>query len=126
MRLPRQPYSWDEGDDHPIPADLLGDSVEASDEPIARAEMVVREAQDAIAREDTDPAIPVARQLVVDASFDRDSRLPKRALVAVGCVLAFSHGWITGASSGSGYGNACSTESCASVPAFELGRAARS
>lgn len=126
MRLPRQPYSWDEGDNRPVPPEHLEDPSEVRGEgPIASAEMVVREAQDAIAREDTDPAIPQAVRTTTDGRLE-ELRPRRIALVAAGCVLAFFHGWVTGSPPGpSGHTNSCGMDACDSVSTVDEGRTAQ-
>lgn len=107
MTGPRDPFSWD-GEDEPIPLhDLPGG--EASLEVLIVAEDVVRDAQESIARQDTDPTLDLpSLRGQVNSSFPGESgtfaaridrALPRRAVLALlaGCLLAFAHGWHVGA-----------------------------
>ena len=113
MTLPKEPFAWDEEpDEAPVP--LVGGTGEsAGDEAVhppaaivEEAEVVVREGQDAIAREETDPAIPLsllathaapfaASPTHAEASVVSRSRLKKIAVIAA-CAMAFAHGWHQG------------------------------
>lgn len=123
MNLPREPFSWDGDDDRPVPPDDLWsgqDSWKASDE----AELIVRDAQAAIAREDTDPNISTPKpergpEADFRVSLRQDPlqainwRRVRRSLVAVACLLAFAHGWATGASEHRGFpSGACGVNHC--------------
>jgi hypothetical protein len=112
MSLPREPFSWERGGDIPVP---LGAATPNDSEPLVSAEIlndaetVVRSAEEAMSRQDTDPAItfPVfpahgstqrAGSAYPDARFiGLLSRRTLTAILAMGCTLAFAHGWSVGA-----------------------------
>lgn len=109
MSLSREPFSWDDEGDQPVPLDDRGLRDEIAEEPVVlqEAEAVVREAQDVIARQDTDPTIMLpeppstTREAVADGpSRDIPRRTPRALVVtvALGCLLAFAHGWSVGSS----------------------------
>lgn len=117
MRLPRQPFSWDDEDERPIPlSEPSGDSAEArSSRILEEAERLVRDAQDGLARQDTDPLIrippkpsgvaaPALATSIERAQEALMTRLLSRhagaVLLALSCVVAFGHGWSVGSSSG--------------------------
>ena len=113
MRIPRQPFSWDE-DPNEEPVALGGSRAPGSSEQkdiAAEAEDLVRQSQAAIAREDTEPSIPIVTLTGSDGdpmgslrepTWWRNSRpswrLGSRAAVALvlACCLAFAHGWSYG------------------------------
>lgn len=115
MSLPKQPFSWDDDrDETPIPlGENDGDEVVGMTAAVVEeAEVVVREAQDAIARQDTDPVIPLsllasgtkefAARLSAAGRRDLHSssgtrRRPLKAVTVVAaCAIAFAHGWHQG------------------------------
>ena len=96
MKLPREPFSWDGGEDEPIPLDDEGLAV------LAAAESHVRSAQDALAREDTEPALidlgHVGTQMPESVPvIGVSSRALRVSLLALACAVAFAHGWRQGA-----------------------------
>lgn len=102
MKLPREPFSWDGGEDEdPVPVTEDGLAV------LAAAESHVRTAQYALAREDTDPAVIDLREPDPSALAEPPGRLPiggralRLALLAVVCMAAFAHGWQHGAAQAS-------------------------
>lgn len=109
VSLPREPFSWEGENDLPVPLDgSTPDEAEVvSPDTLSAAETVVRVAQQAIAREDTDPTtvMPVLHKGVaprgVSQLMVRVARRPSPRslglLTAVGCALAFVHGWSVGA-----------------------------
>jgi hypothetical protein len=112
MSLPSEPFSLEGGDDIPVPLDAATpDDPEPllSAEILNDAETVVRNAREAISRQDTDPAItlPVipAHGLTQRAGSPYPlarfngllSRRTLTAILAMGCALAFAHGWSVGA-----------------------------
>ncbi len=111
MRLPREPFSWDGDDDLPVPLDGLGSSDSPEPTPagevLAVAESVVRDAQEAISRQDTDPNVILAEHArgrprsneprARERFQPRLSRAHRAALLSLGCALAFAHGWGVGA-----------------------------
>ena len=110
MSLPREPFSWDDERDQPVPLESVSDDEArvVSSDILSEAETVVRMAQEEIAREDTDPTIeiPPAKDVIkLQAGGPQaltgpaNSRSPKglTILTAIGCVLAFIHGWSAGA-----------------------------
>jgi hypothetical protein len=114
MNLPREPFAWDGEEDLPVP---LGTSTPndpghpVSSQILSEAETVVRDAQAAISRQDTDPTIPLTNPArPSDDSGPGDRRidlmtrlvrpLSRRSLAVtlmMGCALAFIHGWSVGA-----------------------------
>lgn len=129
MSLPREPFSWDEDGDRPVPLDASGFS--ASEPPevpvvLTEAEKVVREAQEAIGRQDTDPIVVPQGPVTPDASEpQRPSRGVSRrmargslvAVTAVGCLLAFAHGWSVGAQAGlADQVDSCDVHHCSEEP----------
>lgn len=115
MSLPREPFSWD-GDDVPVPLDDAALDFPRSgetEEVLVVAESVVRDAQDAIARQDTDPTLTIPEPVPAEPAIEASSRPPwslrertpravKAALLALGCALAFAHGWSVGATAEAG------------------------
>lgn len=115
MSLPREPFSWEGDDDIPIPLDDAGLDVPESregEEVLVVAESVVRDAQDAIARQDTDPTLTLpdpVPEVLAAAVPHSPRRFPapapravKAALLAAGCAVAFAHGWSVGATAAAG------------------------
>ena len=110
MRLPREPFSWDGDGEEPVSLNPVGDAG-AAGELINEAESVVRGAQDAIAREDTDPYMTIPVDVVPPPPSPpgpgrtplpltlRVSRRTLALLVSGSCVLAFAHGWTVGSAS---------------------------
>ena len=108
MRLPREPFSWDGDGEEPVSLNEPGGDADASGELINEAEAVVREAQDAIAREDTDPYLTIPHHVVPPPPstpgqgrtgsplMHRVSRRTLAILLTSSCVLAFAHGWSVG------------------------------
>jgi hypothetical protein len=108
MSLPREPFSWSGDEDRPIPLD--GSTHDQPDLPVSQilseAETVVRDAQEAIGRQDTAPTITIpvsGSDHLADGSVRTRSRpsLSRRSLavtLTLGCALAFLHGWSVGAS----------------------------
>lgn len=101
MKLPREPFSWDGSEDEePVPVTEDGLAV------LAAAESHVRSAQDALARQDTDPAVIDLRESD-PLTAEPPGRLPvggralRLTLVALVCSLAFAHGWQQGAAQAS-------------------------
>ena len=103
MRLPREPFSWD-GEDEPIP---LNEGEPGDAGIVQDAEAVVREAQEDLARQDTDPYMTIPPSVETEAlsGGPRTQPLPnpaaRRAILAAvlsaSCFIAFAHGWATGA-----------------------------
>ena len=97
MKLPREPFSWDGGEEEePIPVTEDGLAV------LAAAESHVRAAQEALGRQDTDPAVIDLREpdlLVAEppSPVPVGGRALRLALVVVACTVAFTHGWQHGA-----------------------------
>lgn len=113
MSLPREPFSWDGDDDVPVPLDDAGfdhPQPREAEEIVVVAESVVRDAQDAIARQDTDPTLtlPDPEEPATDVALApsrfraRVTRVLKASLLAAGCALAFAHGWSVGATAVAG------------------------
>ena len=109
MSLPREPFSWD-GDDVPVPLDDAGldfPGCGGAEDVLVVAESVVNDAQDAIARQDTDPTLTLPEPDLTEPAYESPSSVPrsrprfpralKATLLAVGCALAFVHGWSVGA-----------------------------
>ena len=108
MRLPREPFSWDGDGDEPVSLNGPVGDADASGELINEAEAVVREAQDAMAREDTDPYMTIPHDVVPPPPsapgqgrtgsrlMHRVSRRTLALLLTGSCVLAFAHGWTVG------------------------------
>ncbi len=110
MTAPREPFSWDQDGDLPIPLGIpTSDDVEipVSHQILSEAETVVRDAQGAIGRQDTDPTITIP-----DTDSGKSAKgspqvvarprvsLSRRSLVitlTVACAFAFLHGWSVGA-----------------------------
>jgi hypothetical protein len=121
MSLPREPFSWDEDGDRPVPLD--GSGFSASEPPevpvvLTEAEKVVREAQEAIVV----PQSPVTPDV---SEPQRPSRRVSRrvargslvAVTAVGCLLAFAHGWSVGAQASTGdQADSCDVHHCSEEP----------
>ncbi len=129
MSLPREPFSWDEDGDRPVPLDDSGFS--ASEPPevpvvLTEAEKVVREAQEAMGRQDTDPIVvppsPVSPEVTKPQGPSRrvGRRMARGSLIAVtavGCLLAFAHGWSVGAQAGTGdQVDSCDVHHCSEEP----------
>lgn len=96
MKLPREPFSWDGcGEEEPVPLTEDGQAV------LAAAEAHVRSAQDALAREDTDPAVIDLREPPSRGRLLAAGRSMRVALVVLVCTLAFAHGWQQGAAQAS-------------------------
>lgn len=129
MSLPREPFSWDEDGDRPVPLDDSGFSTsEPPEVPVvlSEAEKVVREAQEAIGRQDTDPIVvpqsPVSPEVTKPQRPSR--RVSRRmargslaAFTAIGCLLAFAHGWSVGAQAGTGDRvDSCDVHHCSEEP----------
>ena len=102
MRLPREPFSWD-GEDEPIP---LSEGEPSDVEIVQHAETVVREAQEEIARQDTDPFMTIPPGIERGDELSPGPRTRslsrhavRRAVVAAfllaSCLIAFTHGWAT-------------------------------
>jgi hypothetical protein len=115
MSLPREPFSWEGNNEQPVPLDRSGpnDAKPMAPDILSEAETVVRAAQQAIGREDTQPTItiPVPDRGVITSIVSR--RFPGRtdgarslsalALVTTaGCAVAFLHGWSVGANTAEG------------------------
>ena len=118
MKTPKQPFSWDEDpNEQPVPMGQseMGGSSQHGDI-AAEAEALVLQSQEAIAREDTEPSIPVVTLAdpngeVVSADLSTDSisrqnsgrvwrfRKTAAAGLAIACCLAFAHGWSYGSRS---------------------------
>jgi hypothetical protein len=112
MTTPRQPFSWDEDrEERPVPLEGASEGLS----PVARdiaaeAEDLVRASQEAIAREDTEPVMPIVNiphgesvaAFAPSPIGSHGSRLhagPNRkaiAAVVLACCLAFIHGWDQG------------------------------
>ena len=125
MSLPRERYSWDGDDDVPVRLDDSGCVLEPSPagDTIAVAESAGRDAQEAITRQDRDPTStlpePLAAEPVnkpprsVQRLRERMPRAFKAAVLAVGCALAFAHGWNVGATAEAGVDPApCDAHHC--------------
>lgn len=111
VSLPREPFSWEGENDLPVPLDgsTPNEAEVVSPDTLSAAETVVRVAQQAIAREDTDPTtvMPVLHKGVAPRGVSqlmvrvRVARRPSPRslglLTALGCALAFAHGWSVGA-----------------------------
>jgi len=117
MRTPRQPFSWDE-DPNEEPVAMGRSETPGSPVPkdiAAEAEDLVRQSQAALAREDTEPAIPVV-SLTNPKGEVKSGDLPREAVtrrnsgpawrgkraaaaLVVACCLAFAHGWSYGSRS---------------------------
>ena len=114
MTLPREPFSWDGDEELPVPLDAPtpNDPERAvSPQILTEAETLVREAQAAIGREVTDPAISIPDPAVASGDVGEESErtlsmtrsvrpLSRRSLLtalSVACALAFLHGWSVGA-----------------------------
>jgi hypothetical protein len=108
MSLPREPFDWTGPEDEPISLDATPlESVrsEGAESVLVEAEDVVRGAQEAIARQDTDPSVTLpspstllrveSRSGLIGGSISRRSLA---FLLTASCGLAFAHGWTTGAS----------------------------
>jgi hypothetical protein len=132
MSVPREPFSWDD-EDRPVPlgAPTPEDPGLASPPQIlSDAETVVLEAQEAIGRQDTDPAISIpptrARSCLTSPSEPTaprsfrisDPRLRKSlvAVLVIGCVLSFAHGWSAGARAGERSDGSCDHHHCHTDP----------
>lgn len=117
MSLHKEPFSWeDDPAESPVPlGDGTSDDMPGLTYDIAQeAEVVVRQAQDSLARVDTDPAIPL-RLLAAAAAGNRwaavghmggrlaDSgrraRRLRTVLVIAACLAALAHGWHEGSES---------------------------
>ena len=127
MTVPRRPFSW-EGDDDPVPLHHSpsgpgpGVPADIADE----AETVVRDAQEEMARQDTDPYMTVPPEVIAPPAGEEfsgsglrhhlDRSLSRRGLATlavVTCLFAFAHGWVTGASASPGStGSACDADHC--------------
>ena len=93
MKLPREPYSWDGGAEEE-PVSLTEDGLAV----LAAAESHVRSAQDALARQDTEPAlIDLGESAPAPGRLPISGRAARLTLVAVACMVAFGHGWHHGA-----------------------------
>ena len=110
MTLPREPFSWDGEDEQPVPLnpqDFDPGITEAS-AIVGEIKIAVGDARDASARQATDPAIshPVEAAKPPVNAFGGQGGVGGRALrgsalvisLVLGCLLAFAHGWTTGAS----------------------------
>lgn len=118
MRTPRQPFSWDGDDESPVPPDEL---LDLAPRIVDEAQAVVLEAQDAIAREDTDPFIAVTAPQAAHPTIGWFPPLrrpiPKKALIAcllMACALAFAHGWAVGSSTPLATSRTCDPDHCSS------------
>ena len=107
MRLPREPFSWD-GEDEPIP---LNEPKAGEAEIVQDAETVVREAQEELARQDTDPYMTIPPAIETGGELSGGPRTRSllkpavrraavAALLSASCLIAFTHGWATGARAG--------------------------
>lgn len=103
MSAPREPFDWSGSGDEPIPLDarsLESPRSDGSESVLVEAEEVVRSAQEAIARQDTDPsnALQPSLESRVRLAATRSLSLRTLALLlTMSCGLAFAHGWTTGA-----------------------------
>lgn len=107
MSLPREPFDWAGPDDEPIFLGALPSEPPRSGEApsvLVTTEDVVRGAQEAISRHDTDPSIstpsplPAFQGATASGLMARSfSRRTLALLLTMSCGLAFAHGWITGA-----------------------------
>lgn len=108
MSLPREPFDWTGPDDEPISLDAMSfehPQSEGTERVLVEAEGVVRSAQEAIARQDTDPSVTIPAPSTVLRVESRSglmggpiSRRSLAVLLTAGCGLAFAHGWTTGVS----------------------------
>ena len=126
MSLPREPFSWEGEDDRPVPLEGgIPDEVRVvSPDILSEAETVVRAAQQEMAREDTDPTIEIPLDSGVMTPETVGPRIVKAlptsrsprgltVLTAIGCVLAFIHGWSAGAkAAGRPPPNSCVAHHC--------------
>ncbi len=91
-------------DDRPVP--LVPDQppgaatdpdLAAAADPISQAERAVRDAREAMVRQETDPTPATAARL---AALDRQafSRRRRAVVLVIAATLAFAHGWHVGAS----------------------------
>ena len=102
-------------DERPVP--LSGHGRDGSSGGIAdEAEVLVRAARDAIAREDTDPYVTIAQLGAAHGSEpepqDRSHRSVTRVAIALACALAFAHGWATGESRVRATAGLCDSHHC--------------
>lgn len=108
MSLPREPFDWTGPDDEPISLDATSfehPQSEGTERVLVEAEGVVRSAQEAIARQDTDPSVTIPSPSTVLRVESRSglmvrsiSRRSLAFLLTASCGIAFAHGWTTGAS----------------------------
>jgi hypothetical protein len=111
VTLRREPFSWDGGEEQPVPLDEwdFDPSSTGSTPIVGEADIDVRAAQEAIGLGDTEPAISLpieAHDPTSDVALGGQVTpvgrvLPRKALaisLIAGCLLAFVHGWTTGAS----------------------------
>lgn len=130
MTLPREPFSWDGAEDLPVPLDApTPDEPECAASPqiLSEAETLVREAQEAIGRQVTDPTISIPAPAVACGDVGEESErslsmtravrsLSRRSLaiaLTVGCAFAFLHGWSVGATAAEhSHASSCDTHHC--------------
>jgi hypothetical protein len=108
VKLPREPFSWDGADDEePISMSDLspvthGEPVDDDEAVLAAAESHVLSAQEALTREETDPALLLPTELERRSRSGGEGpisllgRAVRVCLVAALCVAAFMHGWSQG------------------------------
>lgn len=128
MRLPREPFSWDEGEgEEPIflddPSAKMNPEALGEAAVVAAAESHVREAQEALARQDTDPysvegSAPNGAPAVRSLRLRRQTlaRSLRACLIAVLCAMAFAHGWSRGSAQAAA---SCEPSHCTSDSAPE-------
>lgn len=123
MRLPREPFSWDEDGDVPVG---LGPPTSPKPEPalssqiLSEAESVVRAAQEAIAREKTnldtspepDGGVPSSQPSPRKGFVRPISRGALAIILIVACALSFLHGWSVGAKAEQLPTRSCDADPC--------------
>jgi hypothetical protein len=129
MNLPREPFSWDGDGDLPVPLGPSTPELPVTAQILSEAETVVRDAQAAIGRQDTDPTVtiparssdglgPGSRRIDLITKFARPlSRRSLAVTLTVGCALAFLHGWSVGARAAEPPpANSCDAHHCQADP----------